>query len=222
MSYKLKHPCNCIIAGPSGCGKTVFMRRLLAEFKDLIDIDIDMINVVWAHGQSQSLHDVPVRNANIIYYNGIPSESELNEMKPDILVMDDMMTEISNNKTMTNLFSKYGHHNNVSVFFLTQNIFHAGSQTRSTSLNAHYIVCFKNPRDERQIEYVGRQVTPRAYPKNFFIEVFETATEENHGYLLIDCHPRSSKLLKFRTRIFRSDVEQDKVEPIVFLPPNHV
>ena len=222
MSYKLKHPFNCIIAGPSGCGKTIFMRRLLAEFSDQIDINVDLVNVLWAHGQAQQLHKVPVSKANITYYDGLPSENELDEMRPDIIVIDDLMTEIANNKTVTNLFSKYGHHNNVSVFFLTQNIFHGGSQTRSTSLNSHYMVCFKNPRDERQIEHVGRQVTPRSYPKHFFIEVFESATKDNHGYLLIDCHPKSSLLLKFRTRIFRSDNTKGKVEPIVYLPPKYV
>lgn len=45
-------------------------------------------------------------------------------------------------------------------FFITQNIFHQGKGQRDTSLNAYYIVIFKNPRDKAQMRHLAQQVFP--------------------------------------------------------------
>jgi hypothetical protein len=46
------------------------------------------------------------------------------------------------------LFTKKSHHRNISVMYIEQNLFHKGKNHRTISLNAHYMVLFKNPRDE--------------------------------------------------------------------------
>ena len=62
----------------------------------------------------------------------------------------------------------------VSVMFLTQNIFHKKAKTMT--LNAHYLVLFKNPRDASQLTYLARQMYP-SKPK-FMIDAFADATSE--------------------------------------------
>ena len=207
------HPFNTIVAGPSGCGKTYFVRKLLHD--NLITPRLTKPKVLWAYGQWQSLYNIPIRGVVIQYFDGLPSKDELLKIKPNVCVIDDLMTEVANNKEMTNIFTKFSHHLGIDIIFLAQNIFYKGSEMRTINLNAHYLVLFRNPRDETQIEYVGRQVTPRGWPRKFFDEIFDDATSQPYGYLLVDCKPETSKFQKFITRIFKSDGDT-----VYYMPQN--
>ena len=55
-----------------------------------------------------------------------------------------------------NLFTKGSHHSNLSVLHLVQNVFDKNKHTRTISLNAHYLVIFKNPRDASQVTHSAR------------------------------------------------------------------
>ena len=59
-----------------------------------------------------------------------------------------------------NLFTKGSHHRNLSVIYIVQNLFHQGKGNRSISLNSHYLVLFKNPRDKLQILTLAKQMYP--------------------------------------------------------------
>ena len=99
-----------------------------------------------------------------------------------------------------NIFTKLSHHKSVSVLFLTQNLFFKSKQTRTISLNSHYIVVFKNARDAMQISNLARQM----YPGNskFMVEAFKDATSGPYGYLLIDMKPYTEEAYRLRTNIF--------------------
>ena len=62
------------------------------------------------------------------------------------------------------------------------------------------MVIFANKRDESQALNLGKQL----YPCNskVFMEAYEDATSSLHGYLVVDCDPKSSHELKLRTNIF--------------------
>ena len=57
------------------------------------------------------------------------------------------MSETGNDKRITNLFKKGSHHKNLSVILLLQNLFYNEKESHNISLNMHYIVVFKTPRD---------------------------------------------------------------------------
>ena len=81
-----------------------------------------------------------------------------------------------------------------------QNVFNKGKENRTISLNSHYIVLFKNPRDASQITHLAKQM----YPGNikFMQEAFHDATSDPHGYLLIDLKQDTPEHLRLRSRIF--------------------
>ena len=85
---------------------------------------------------------------------------------------------------MTDLFTKGSHHRNLSIIYILQNIFPKGKESRTISLNAHYIFLFKNPRDPSQIQTLGRQIYPNQ-PKCLG-EAYADATAKAHSYLLVD------------------------------------
>ena len=65
---------------------------------------------------------------NIQFVEGVPSdlESMINPSIRNVVVIDDLMQKLSNDKRITNLFTKGCHHRNFSVIFILQNIFHRG------------------------------------------------------------------------------------------------
>ena len=78
-----------------------------------------------------------------------------------------------------------------------------GKVHRTISLNSHYMVLFKNPRDEGQMRSLAQQVFPTKVKS--FMNSFREATKKDHGYLLLDLHPLTPDPLRVRTSIFKSD-----------------
>ena len=71
-----------------------------------------------------------------------------------------MIDAVVNDSGMMNVFTERSHHHNISVIFMTQNIFHPGRKARTISLNTQYMVLFDNPRDRKQIKTLAMQISP--------------------------------------------------------------
>jgi energy-coupling factor transporter ATP-binding protein EcfA2 len=210
---KLKHPFTCLVAGPTGSGKTVLVRNIIQDWKNCINgLDTKILTVLWCHGASQYVHSIPLPKVRFIYINGLPTSDDFEGV--NLLVIDDLMTEMENNKQVLNLYTKGSHHNNISVFLITQNLYHKGSINRGINLNSHYTIVFRNPRDQSQILPLARQVS-RKNPK-LFIDAYEKATSVPHGYLMIDAKQDTPEEVKFRTRITTLE-NNGKLEPIAII-----
>ena len=196
---KWQHPFSAIIAGPSNCGKSYFVKRFLKRLGQMVDTDFKHIIFYYSEWQNTYLE----MGKNIDFHEGLPQVVDFaGDKKPKLIIIDDLMRE-SSDKTVVDIFTKYSHHKNVSVIYLTQNLFHQGRGQRDISLNAHYIVVFKNPRDRAQIQHFGRQL----YPDNskFIQEAYNDATNVPHGYLLIDLKQSTDETCRVRTCIFPDD-----------------
>ena len=68
--------------------------------------------------------------------------------KRNLIAFDDQIIDASKDKRIVNLFTRGSHHRNLSVIYIVQNLFHQGKGSLSISLNNHYLVLFKNPRDK--------------------------------------------------------------------------
>lgn len=136
------------------------------------------------------------------FREGLPKSNDFDDNKPKLVVVDDLMRE-SSNGAIVDLFTKGSHHKNLSVMFLSQNLFHQGKGQRDISLNTNYIVVFKNPRDRAQIAHLARQIFPE--DAKFLQEAYFDATSEPHGYLLFDLKQSTPENCRFRTNVFPSD-----------------
>ena len=87
-------------------------------------------------------------------------ESMINPSIRNLVITDDLMHELSNDQRITSLFTKGCHHRNLSVIFILQNIFHRGKELRDMSLNCHYLILFKSPRDTSQVTHLAKQMFP--------------------------------------------------------------
>jgi hypothetical protein len=107
------------------------------------------------------------------------------------------MSETSKDKRIVDLFTKGSHRRNLSVIFLLQNLFYQGKITRTMSLNSHYLVLFKNPRDKLQVVTLAKQMYPGQTDE--FIRKYEKAVHRPFGYLFVDLKPNTPDECRLRT-----------------------
>src|SRR6056300_66843 len=101
--------------------------------------------VIWSYGEWQPTYWTLPDHVRLV--QGLPDIPTYSQ-EPLLLVIDGQMQEVDSR--ITNLFTKGSHHRNISVIYIVQNSFHKGKEHRTISLNAHYLVVFKNPRDENR------------------------------------------------------------------------
>jgi len=190
---RFKHPFTAIVAGPTSCGKTRFVFRLVDNAIQMIDPPPSKI--VYCYGEYQQLF---CNYPQVVFHHGLPDSNDFDGSEPTLLVIDDLMHET--NETVVDLFTKGSHHRNVSVMYLAQNLFPKNKFARTISLNAHYMVLFKNPRDASQFANLARQMYPKK--SQFAVEAYKDATREPYSYLLVDLRPEQDDDLRLRTNIF--------------------
>jgi GTPase SAR1 family protein len=195
MSLIWKAPFTCLVTGPTSCGKTEFTIRLIENSARVIFPNPEKI--IWGYGTYQKRFETL---KNIEFIEGMPELSMFDERKHTLLILDDLMLDASKDQTITKLFTQISHHMNVSILYLTQNLFQEGKQNRTVSLNSHYMVLFKNPRDASQIACLARQMFPRN--SAFMIEAFKNATAKPYSYLFLDLKPETDDQFRLRANIF--------------------
>ena len=204
-NMKLQHPFTCLVSGPSGCGKSSLVKSIIS--KHAIEPKPD--NITWLYAEDQPLYK---SMKNVKFIQGIPDNLEelVDSRKNNLLVLDDLMTKCHSDERLTRLFSVGSHHKNMSIIFIIHNLFHHGREMRTLSLNSHYIIMFKNPRDSLQISTLARQMYPGK--SKFLVESFHDATKQAYGYLLLDLKPTTEDQLRIRTGILPDNVQ------IVYVP----
>ena len=115
-----------------------------------------------------------------------------------LIILDDLMDETG--QRVASLFTKKSHHRNISIMYIVHNLFHRGKYHRTISLNAHYMVVFKNPRDLSQNMSVAHQIYPQR--TKYFLKAYTAATAQPHGYLVIDMKQETPNILRLRSHIF--------------------
>ena len=178
-----------MIVGPSGSGKTVFTTKLLVDHPDLFETPPKKI--VYCYGAWQDGFK-RMKQHGIQFHEGEP-DSELLPVwfpKGGLLVLDDLMEEGGKDKRVLDLFTKHSHHRNVTVLYLCQDMFPPGPYAKTISRNAHYIVSFKNPRDQLGM----RNLLLQAFPSHWqdVQSTFQKVTERPFGYMVLDLHPKSN------------------------------
>ena len=200
--FQFRTPSSVLIVGPSGSGKTVFTTRLLTDNVDLFATRPSTIH--YCYGSWQKSFET-LKKKGVTFSAGVPTERDLYKWFPlgGLLVMDDLMTEGNNDKSVLDIFTKHSHHRNITVLYLCQDMFPPGKFAKSISRNAHYIVAFKNPRDQLGMRNVALQAFPDKWQK--VLEAFRSATSRPFGYLVLDLHPASSDDQRLVSRLLKEE-----------------
>ena len=204
-AYNLRfpHPSTHLIVGPSGSGKT----RRTAQILRLKDIILkgggSVQNVVFCYALWQDEYD-RLKDEGVVtrWVNKLPTEEEfINLTRPyihhggSIVVIDDFMTEI--NKDLVNIVTKTSGHSNTTTFILFQSLFPSERLGRQISLNVKFMHIHKNPRENAQIQYLARQLSPTSY--KWIVQAYHHATRKPYSSFLIDLTQKTRGHLRFRS-----------------------
>lgn len=198
--YTFYCPSNIVISGPTSSGKSTFLKRLI-HFRDIM-FSKSFARILYCYGTWQPLFNDMY---NVEFISGLPENLEnINSDTREshmLLILDDLMVDVSKSDSIQTLFSRGSHHNNVTVIYVNQNFYIQGPKSRTISLNAQYLVIFKNKRDRKQISYLGSQMGMC----NLLNFALNDIMKEKYSYLLIDLSPHSDSNIIIKTHIFPNE-----------------
>jgi hypothetical protein len=195
-SFIFQAPFAACVAGPSRSGKTTLLISILKNARQMINPAPDRIMYCYAQHQ-----DVFSTVPGIELHQGLPDiEAEFDPRLNNLLILDDLMDQADCNPDIQKLFTVDSHHKNISIFFITQNIYSKGKCMRTISLNTNYMLIFNNPRDRQQIRNLSRQMFPSN--ASFLSECYDDATEAaQFGYLFLDLTQKTKQKHRVQTNI---------------------
>ena len=189
-----------MISGPTGSGKTLLTKKILQNNMFTKPI----ASILYCYGVYQELFTTMEKEIqNITFHDGLPdlkTITDLNNGDFHVIVLDDLMEYIVKSIETQTLFTTYCHHYNITAIFLTQNIFAKGPCSRTININTHILILFANKRDESQAICLGKQIYPSKVKE--FMKAYMDATTIFHGYIVVDCDPKTDRVLKLRTNMF--------------------
>ena len=121
----------------------------------------------------------------IQFQRGLPDPNHLTKWfgptRGGVLVLDDLMEEGGQDKRVLDLFTKDSYHRNITVLYLTQDLFPPGKFSKTINRNAHYIGIKRTyePFYCKPFPTVGVKSCPYSKASRPF------------GYLMLDVHPVS-------------------------------
>jgi hypothetical protein len=210
--FIFKHPTTVQVSGPTQAGKTEFVIKLLQNKNTLFSPPPDRIIWAYGHANEKQINRISQIDPDIEFVEGLPQLDDINPAKNNLIIFDDLMTEIGNNTKVVNLFTRGSHHDNITIISIIHNLFNQQKYSKTIGLNSRVIICFKSPRDNQQMDYFGRQIFPRN--KHFLSSALDQANYKPYGYIIIDLQPQTPDSLRVRSGIFPGEL------PIIYVPTN--
>jgi len=194
-------PFTMVVAGPTSSGKTYWVKELIENAARCVSPPPE--EIVYCYSIYQALFNQMTRY--VTFHEGLPSTDAFTDCKRRLVIIDDLMSEAD--ERVRDLFTKGSHHLNLSVIFIVQNLFSKNKEMRTISLNSHYLVMFKAPRDVGQIATLGKQMGRI----KAVVEAYHDSTSRRHGYLLLDFKQSTPDDQRLKTDVFSNS-------PIVYVP----
>ena len=210
--FSFAHPTTVLLAGPTQCGKTYFLITAIRDGR----FQPTPERIVWVFGEWQPAYEQLARDVpGIQYVKNFTSElyESFDPHVRNLLVLDDQMETKAAHKRGDNAVAKFftqgSHHRNLTVVYIVQNLFNQDRSMRTISLNTHYMVMFKNPRDATQIRTLACQMYPEK--PRFLTDAYRDATSKPYGYLLVNLRPDACDALRLQTDVFEE-------QPTAYVP----
>ena len=140
----------------------------------------------------------------IEFKQGLPDIEDFDQNKNNLLILDDLIKEGGKDNSIYDIFTIDSHHKNISVFFVTQNLFPKEKNSRTISLNCNYIIILNNPRDRAQIFHIAMRMFPEC--PQYLIECYTDAVESiDYGYIYLDFTQTKPKAMRVQTGICKDE-----------------
>jgi len=198
IDLQLKTPFCMVISGSTQCGKSTLVQKILERREELFDKPIHQIVYCYSLELkifSELQHKVP----GIKFQHGLPTNIDDLNIGSSLLILDDLMQEISNSKEAIDLFTKSSHHQNISVIFITQNFFF--KNLRNLTTQCKYICIMKNPRENSHVKTISRQMN-QGLKNPAFEQAYNHVMSVPYGHLFLDFDMNQIDNYRIRTSVF--------------------
>ena len=163
---RLVTPFTLLLAGKSKCGKTHLLLDILRQWRYITDDTVGFYtkHIYWFYGtiaekqmaemkvifdqfreelgdkdEKPSLHfekgDFTSKNCQMLF----------DKMENAIVIIDDLMTEMTSNQQICSFFTRESHHLDINMIYLWQDIFPRQQHASTISKNTDYKILFDNP-----------------------------------------------------------------------------
>ena len=189
--------------GPSGSGKTYRTAQILKIKDDIIEGGAGIHNVIVYYAAWQPIYEDLKKSGCVnTWINKMPTNEEFidavesyKERGGSIVVIDDFMTKI--NDDLAEIVRVTSRHYNTTTFILFQSLFPPHKLARQISLNVKFLHIHKNPRENAQIQYLARQLSPGSY--KWIVDAFHKITERPYSCMLVDLTQQREQWLRIRS-----------------------
>ena len=191
-----------MVVGPTGCDKTVLVFKILISDRVFLPAPT---RIRYHYGAWQRrFAEVKATDPRFEFVEGLPMfDDQPGGSEYTVMVIDDLMEEVSKSKTAMDIFTKHSDNRNMSVLFLVQKSYGWTLNTRVNSQNAHLMILFKNPRDAYSVQTLGRQIYPRNH-KCFSLRP--------HSYRVVNSDQRQDDRMRVIGNLCK------EANPAVYLP----
>lgn len=191
-----KFPSRILVSGYSNSGKSELVCRLIikyhSKFKKILICGLP------SHPLQDHVEIGPKLEVTTEIINPLTHHDPYDK-RGILFILDDIFTEAVKNQFVVDSFTK-GRHNNISVIFITQNLYMSGKHSRNISLNCSHFLLLRQ-RDLSQINLLGRQIFGKDHASSF-TEIYKTSVfSRPYGYLLVDLGINTPDSLQFRSCI---------------------
>lgn len=193
------------LVGASCSGKTVMLLSMIKNksFEHKVE------NALCCYLVKQPIYDEMAKYVpNFVLHQGLPDKAFVDEFLEEnhghtLIIIDDLGHILGSNPDIASYFSVGTHHRNFTLVIMLQQLYFKGVHSKLIQLNTSYLVLFRQLRDVSQVGILARQM----YPTNWkeFMKIYEDATNEPYGYLVVNTHPQSNPDLRLLTKIFPRD-----------------
>lgn len=202
FDFKIETPCRVFLAGASESGKTYRVFRII-EYSDIlfkrpeeVEHVIYFYNV-WTKEYEKNKHMVHE------WVNEKPtSDLVLKKTAPFkktgcLVVIDDFGCNIG--QDLIQCFTVLSHHNHISLFLLSQNLFPKQGLSREFRLNLTHTLIFKQNVDRTQFSNLAKQFKPEHFQA--VKKAYRRATRRKYGYLCVLHQDSLPETLRLYSRI---------------------
>jgi GTPase SAR1 family protein len=117
----LSTPFTCLVVGPTRSGKSHFCRQLVENVSQLLQPP-PTGGIIWCYKEWQPTYE---NLRGVDFHEGLPDIESLKSVGKEsrLLILDDFMTDLSNDDRLVQLFTIGAHHWNLSIIHITQSVF---------------------------------------------------------------------------------------------------
>jgi hypothetical protein len=182
------------ISGSSKSGKSRLILHLLKNADKCLSVL--PTRIVICYGCEQPFYDEFKKlGFPVTLHKGVMTDDP---PRGSMIIFDDLQHEADK---ILPYFIKLSHHLELSVVYITQNIFL--KQNRNITLNSNYIILFSSWRDKKQISTLASQIDPNN--SAWIAKSYKDATRKPYTYIVFDFSQNTPNEFRIRDSVISDD-----------------